>query len=78
MALSTVHFRMLHGSEAMLEPVHFSGNGITLLDLKAQIIEKKRMSGAIDFDLKIIDLQDKGWFASISILLSVFINRFPT
>ena len=58
MALSVVNFRMHHGNVA--EQIPFSGNGIKLLDLKKEILEKKKISGSLDFDLKIVDETGKG------------------
>ena len=42
------------------EQVTFSGNGIKLLDLKKEILDKKKMSASLDFDLKIVDDNGKG------------------
>ena len=55
MALSVVNFRMHHGKE--FEKISFSGNGIKVLDLQKEILEKKRdkFVGSLDFDLKIVD-----------------------
>jgi protein MPE1 len=53
MALSVVNFRMHHGNTH--EQVTFSGNWIKLLDLKKEILDKKKISGSLDFDLKIVD-----------------------
>ena len=58
MALSVIHFRMHHGNSE--DQITFSGNGIKLLDLKREIIEKKQISGSLDFDLKIVDESGKG------------------
>lgn len=58
MALSVVHFRMHHGKDS--EQITFSGNGIKLLDLKKEIVDKKKITGTLDFDLKIVDEQNKG------------------
>ena len=58
MALSVIHFRMHHGNIA--DQISFSGNGIKLLDLKKEILEKKNISGSLDFDLKITDDSGKG------------------
>ena len=58
MALSVINFRMHHGN--VEEQITFSGNGIKLLDLKKEILEKKKISGTLDFDLKIVDDADKG------------------
>ena len=41
------------------EQVTFSGNGIKLLDLKKEIVDKKKMR-SLDFDLKIKDDNGKG------------------
>jgi len=58
MALSVVNFRMRHGNIA--EQVSFSGNGIKLLDLKKEIVDKKKISSSLDFDLTINDESGKG------------------
>lgn len=58
MALSVVNFRMHHGNVS--EQVPFSGNGIKLLDLKKEILDKKKISGSLDFDLKVTDETGKG------------------
>lgn len=49
---------MRHSKEE--EQIFFPGNGITLLDLKSQIIEKKKITGTLDFDLKVVDLNNRG------------------
>jgi hypothetical protein len=58
MALSVVNFRMHHGTA--MEQITFSGNGIKLLDLKKEILDKKEISRSLDFDLKIVDENGKG------------------
>jgi hypothetical protein len=58
MALSVVNFRMRHGNIA--EQASFSGNGIKLLDLKKEIVDKKKISSSLDFDLTINDESGKG------------------
>jgi hypothetical protein len=55
---SAVNFRMHHGSES--SSVNFVGNGIRVLDLKREILERKKFSGSSDFDLKIVDESGKG------------------
>jgi hypothetical protein len=52
---------MHHGTKDQFEQISFSGNGIKLLDLKREILEKKKISGSLDFDLKITDANDKGY-----------------
>lgn len=42
-----------------MEPVQFTGHQLRLLDLKRTIVEQKKMSSAMDFDLKITDAEDK-------------------
>jgi len=49
---------MRHGNIA--EQVSFSGNGIKLLDLKKEIVDKKKISSSLDFDLTINDESGKG------------------
>jgi len=49
---------MHHGNIA--DQISFSGNGIKLLDLKKEILEKKNISGSLDFDLKVTDDSGKG------------------
>ena len=67
MALSSVHFRMKHNP--VYETIHFRGNGIKLLDLKSEIVERKSISATFEFDLKIVDENNKGavlfWFVVI-------------
>jgi hypothetical protein len=59
MALSVVHFRMIHGNQS--EQITFSGtNGIKLIDLKKEIVDKKKISSGLDFDLTISDENGKG------------------
>jgi hypothetical protein len=58
MALSVVNFKMHHGNA--VEQVTFSGNGIKLLDLKKEILDKKDINRSLDFDLKIVDENGKG------------------
>ena len=41
------------------EQIHFSGNGIRLLELKREVIERKKLSG-LEFDLKVVDDNGKG------------------
>ena len=36
------------------------GNGIRLLDLKREILDRKKISGSLDFDLKIVDESGRG------------------
>ena len=59
---SSVSFRMFHGKQDQMETILFSGNSIILLDLKREILERKKMSGSLDFDLKIIDENGNGKF----------------
>jgi len=68
MALSVIHFRMYHGKDS--EPITFSGDSIKLLDLKKEIVEKKKISGTLDFDLKISDENNpaKGEYGTLSAL----------
>jgi DWNN domain len=40
--------------------VNFVGNGIKVLELKREILERKKFSGSSDFDLKIVDESGKG------------------
>jgi hypothetical protein len=63
---------MYHGKQDQLEQVQFSGNAILLIDLKKEIVEKKKMSNSLDFDLKIVDDSGKG-FQFISTLLIHFL-----
>lgn len=56
---SSVSFRMFHGKQDQLESILFSGNSIQLLDLKREILDRKKMSSSLDFDLKIIDENGK-------------------
>jgi hypothetical protein len=49
---------MIHAKDS--EQITFNGNGIKLLDLKREIVDKKKITGTLDFDLKIIDENKKG------------------
>ena len=51
-------FRMHHGTQP--EKIAFVGNGIRLLDLKREILDRKKISGSLDFDLKIVDDSGRG------------------
>ena len=53
MALSSVTIRMFHGNST--DQISFSGNGIKLLDLKKEIVDIKKFSTQLDFDLQITD-----------------------
>lgn len=78
MALSVVHFRMHHGKDS--EQITFSGNGIKLLDLKKEIVDKKKITGTLDFDLKIVDEQNKEYVDDDEIVpknASVVVRRVP-
>ena len=55
---SAVNFRMHHGSESSC--VNFVGNSIKVLELKREILDRKKFSGSSDFDLKIVDESGKG------------------
>lgn len=57
---SAVNFRMHHGAENSQQSVNFVGNGIRVLDLKREILERKKFSPTTDFDLKIVDQSGKG------------------
>jgi protein MPE1 len=48
---------MQSGKES--EQITFSGNGIKLIDLKREIVEKKNFSTAFDFELQIVDENNK-------------------
>eukprot|EP01031_Cornospumella_fuschlensis_P052773 gene52773-64481_t len=78
MALSEVHFRMHHGKD--FEKVTFSGNGIKLLDLKKEIVDKKKITGTLDFDLKVTDESNKEYVDDDEIVpknASVVVRRVP-
>lgn len=55
MSISVINIRSAHGRET--EQIRFNGNGIKLLDLKNEIVDKKfsESRSSLDFDLKIID-----------------------
>ena len=64
---SMIFFRMHHGRQS--EQIAFDGPGMRLLDLKKSILEKKKIGGSLDFDLKVNDENepDKGkWLLRIS------------
>ncbi len=67
MSLSTIHFKMRHSKDE--EQVFFPGNGISLLDFKSLVIEKKKITQALDFDLKVVDLNSKGTLSIIFLYL---------
>lgn len=56
---SVIYFRSSSATAALMEPVNFTGQQLRLLDLKRAIVEQKKMSSAMDFDLKITDAEDK-------------------
>lgn len=60
MALSVVNFRMHHGN--VFEQISFSGNGIKLLELKREVVERKKINKSLDFDLNVVDDNGKGWY----------------
>lgn len=59
MSLSSVHFCMKHNPNNV-ETIHFRGNGIKLIDLKSEILGRKNVTATFDFDLKIVDENNKG------------------
>ena len=70
---SSVSFRMHHGTQP--EKIPFVGNGIRVLDLKREILERKKISGSLDFDLKIVDESGRGMLIiNFSSLLFININ----
>ena len=58
--MSVVNFRMQSNIGKGWEQVSFSGNTMKLLDFKKAIVDKKKMSGSLDFDLKVVDENGKG------------------
>ena len=56
---SVIYFRLKSATAAQVEPVHFTGHQLRLLDLKRAIVEQKKISSAMDFDLKVTDAEDK-------------------
>ncbi len=60
MALSVINFRMHHGKD--YEQIPFSGNGIKLLDLKKEVLDRKKINRSLDFDLNIVDENGKGYY----------------
>ena len=56
--MSVVNFRMQQGTD--WEQVHFNGHSMKLLDLKKEIVDKKKYSGSLDFDLRVVDENGKG------------------
>ena len=60
MATSYVSIRSFHAKKEQSEQIQFVGSGITLLDLKREILERKNIAGSTDFDFKIIDEFDRG------------------
>lgn len=59
---SVIFFRLSSATAGQMEPVYFTGHQLRLLDLKRAIVEQKKMSSSIDFDLKITDadIETKG------------------
>ena len=60
MATSYVSVRSFHAKKEQSEQIQFAGSGITLLDLKREILERKNIAGSTDFDFKITDEFGKG------------------
>lgn len=72
---SVIYFRMHHGKNS--EQINFEGAGLKLLELKKAIVEKKSISGSLDFDLKVLDENDpkKGiFFKKLSLI--IFVTSF--
>lgn len=61
MSLSVVNFRMHHGVGNVYEQIPFTGNGIKLIDLKKEVVDRKKINKSLDFDLKIVDENGKGY-----------------
>jgi hypothetical protein len=57
---SYVSVRSFHVKKEQSEKINFTGNGIFLLDLKREIMERKNITGSLDFDFKIVDEYNKG------------------
>lgn len=57
---SHVSVRSHHVKKEQSEQIHFTGNGIFLLDLKREILELKKIKPSHDFDFKIVDEYNKG------------------
>ncbi len=58
--LSAVNFRMHHGIVGVYEQITFTGNGIKLIDLKKEVVDRKKINKSQDFDLKVVDENGKG------------------
>jgi hypothetical protein len=56
---SVIYFKLKSATAGQVEPIHFTGQQLRLLDLMRAIVEQKKMSSAIDFDLRITDAEDK-------------------
>ncbi len=56
---SVIYFRLKSAAAGKLDPIYFTGHQMKLLDLKRAIVEQKKLSGSIDFDLKITDADDE-------------------
>lgn len=41
-----------------MEPIHFTGHHISLIDLKRAILDLKNISRGLDFDFKVMDAED--------------------
>lgn len=55
---SCVYFKMFHNRQSPdVETVSFSGNEIKLLELKRSIVEIKKFSQGMNFDLTILDAE---------------------
>lgn len=73
---SVIYFKLKSAAAGQVEPVHFTGQQMTLLDLKKAIVKLKKMSSAMDFDLKITDADDKSKGYFIYMILIIFYNKF--
>jgi hypothetical protein len=49
---------MFHGTQT--DKISFNGNSIRVIDLKREIVDRKQMSGSLDFDLTVVDEGGKG------------------
>jgi hypothetical protein len=71
MSLSVVTIRMHHGKEQ--EQITFSGNGIKLIDLKREIVERKNFNSTFDFELQVVDEGNKKGMHLSSSLYQIYL-----
>lgn len=61
-----ISFKFSSTKAGNYEQISFSGNSIRLLELKREIVERKKLSSALSFDLEITDDTGKGKLRPLS------------